>query len=173
MNNILTLVLIVLLIILICCGFDKKEQFKSKLNNKIAFELKKIPNLNLVYIENNFYFTNDNQYIFIGILDKTNGLFQLQDGIKNYNFILNFKVNDALDSHITLESSNQDNPNSFSISNVFNQKNKNIYLDPINKVLVSNDNFGNNIYLTYFIYGSPVYWNYNIDNAVKFEINYL
>ena len=58
-------------------------------------------------------------------------------------------------------------------TNPFNQPNKNIYLDPVNKVILSNDNTGNTVYLTNSIYESPVDWDYNMNNATLFDINYI
>ncbi len=173
MNNIfLIIILVILFVILMINKFCQKENFELKLNDKITFELKKSPELNLIFFDSNLYFTNNSPYIFNGILD-TNGLYQLRDSIKNYNFILNYNVSNTSNSHVTLESPDEDNPSPNTVSNLFNQTNKNIYLDPINKVLVSNDNFGNKVYLTYFADESPVNWDYNISNAVVFEINYL
>ncbi len=157
-------------------GINKKEKFEQNFDQnfdkKIVFELKSLSRLNLTYYDNNFYLTNDIPYIFIGILD-VNGFYQLRDGINNYNFILNFRESDTSYSHISLMSPNEDNPDYDTISNLFNQTNRNIYFDPINKIILSNDNNGNKVYMAQLVTGSPVYWNYNIDNAIVFEPTYL
>lgn len=168
MNNIFFI--IILFVILILCQLYKKENFESKINNKIVFELKNSSGLNLVYLENNFYLIPNSPYIFDGILD-TNGLYKLQDGIKKLDPKLNFNTSNTSDSYITLIIPNLNDPNN--ISNIFNQTDQNIYLDPINKILVSNDNSGNKVYLSFYIDGNPIGWNYNIDDAIKFDINYM
>lgn len=171
-NIVLVLILIILIVVSIICGFDRKENFQSILNNVIIFGLKS-QELSLEYFENNFYFTSGNEYIFIGILDNTNGLYKLQDGIKKLDYILNFNVSDASNSHISFEYQNPNDPNFESNPKEFNGPNRNIYWDPINKIVKSNDDSENDIYLTYFIHGSPVRWDYSIDNADIFDINYL
>jgi len=168
MNNILFIV--ILLIGLIICQVYKKDFFESIFDNKITFELKNSSGLNLSYLNNNFYFTNGIPYKFEGLLS-SNGMYKLQDGIQKLNYELNFNISDASDSHIELEKPIQSDSNE--ISNLFNQTDKNIYLDTVNKIIVSNDDSGNKVYMGYFIDGSPVNWNYNIDNAITFDINYL
>jgi len=172
MNKLLFIIFLVIVIITITSNSNCKECYETKLENEIIFTLKTPSKLNLTYHNKQFYFTNTEPYIFIGTL-YNNGLYLLKDGIKNNNFILNYNVSNTVDSKVILKSPNNDNSNLYNISYIFNQTDKNIYLDPINKVILSNDNTGNIVYLTYFIDGSPVNWDYNLNNAMIFEIKYL
>lgn len=140
--------------------------------NKITFGLKTSNGLNLTYMNKNFYLTDKIGYIFIGSRD-TNGLYQLKNPTNNFNFILDYNSINTQNSSIILESDSEYNLNSNTVSNIFNLTNKNIYLDPVNKVILSNDNSGNIVYLSNIIIKSPVNWNYNLDEATIFDINYL
>lgn len=140
--------------------------------NKIIFGLKTSQELNLTYVDKNFYLTNKFGYIFIGIL-KTNGLYELKNPTNNFNFILDYNSSNTQNSSVILVSDVEYNLYSNTVSNIFNQTNKIIYYDPVNKVISSNDNSGEIVYLSNMIVGSPVDWNYDLDNATIFDINYL
>jgi hypothetical protein len=169
--------IIILIIIIIICIIEKfvsVELFSSKINiaKQIAFYLRTESKLNLTYTNNNFYLIDKFSYIFIGRLD-TNGLYVMKDGIKKFNFILDYNVSNTANSQILLKSPIEDNPNANTIQNIFNKTNQNIYFDFVNKVILSNDNSGNTVYLTNLIDGNPVDWNYNFNNAVMFDVVYL
>lgn len=174
-DNIYFIIILVCLIFVIIKQYviDKYEtNLSNNILNKITFGLKTSSGLNLTYVNKNFYLTDKYGYIFIGILE-TNGLYQLIDPTNNFNFILNYNSTNTSNSSVILESDEEYNFNLNTVSNIFNQTNKNIYFDPVNKVILSNDNSGNTVYLSMMIIGSSVNWNYNLDNATIFDINYL
>ena len=140
--------------------------------NKITFGLKTASGLNLTYVDKNFYLTDKFGYIFVGILE-SNGLYKLKNPTNNFNFILDYNSINTKNSSVILESDDEYNLNSNTVSNIFNQTNKNIYYDQVNKVILSNDNSGGIVYLSNMIVGSPVNWNYDLDNATIFDINYF
>lgn len=169
----LTIIIIYLIIVIINqLQIDNYELNSTHSLNKITFRLKTINGLNLTYVDNNLYLTNNFGYIFIGILHNP-FMYRLKNPINNFNFVLNYDIYETAKSNIILESDTQYNLNSTTIPNLFNQTNKNIYLDPINKIILSNDNSGNIVYLSTNIIENPVNWNYNINDATKFEIIYL
>jgi hypothetical protein len=131
---------------------------------------------NFVYYNNNFYLTNQPPYIFTGILS-SNGFYKLQNTFGTKDLVLNFNTTDTSfskiiemtpTSPILLSNNTKD-----TLENIFNQTNNHIYLDPINKVILSQDNSGNIVYLTFDLANSPVSWNYNMENGVNFIINYI
>ena len=168
------------IIIIIICLFVITNQINSfqiiqsitseNIVDKITFILKTTQGLNLTYVDENFYLTEKYGYIFTGILE-TNGLYQLKNPTNNFNFILDYNSVNASNSTIILQSDDEYNLNYNTISNIFNQINKKIYFDPVNKIILSNDNSGNIVYLSNLIVGSPVNWNYNLDNGTIFYID--
>lgn len=177
-------ILILFLIILLMLNFYKCDNFNNFYNsfnntsnknkiipNKIIFNLKTPNNQWLIYSNNNFYIFPQIKYpyTFVGELD-TNGLYLLKNTQNNMIMTLDYNASNTTNSNIVLKSSSQDNPNANTITNIFNPTNSNIYLDPVNKVIVSEDNSGSKIYLLNQIIGNPVEWNYNLNNATKFDI---
>ena len=129
---------------------------------------------NLVYHDNNFYITNQPKYIFSGIA-VSNNIIKLQNTNGIEDLILNFNTTNTSDSKIILLNDNTDilNENSNTIQNIFNKTNKNIYFNLENKTIFSNDLDGNLVYLTLLYIDYPVDWNYNLDNGVVFNIEYI
>jgi hypothetical protein len=170
--------IIILLIILIIIYFIYKidyfeiEDEKSEyLQNKILFTLTS-NNLNFVYYNNNFYITNQPSYIFTGILS-LNGLYLLQNTLGTMDLTLQFNIDNTAYSKIYQVATEIDNNYINTLQDINSNQNKNIYLDPINKVIISNDDSGNILYLTMLQINSPVDWNYDITYATKFNINYI
>jgi hypothetical protein len=166
-------IIILILIIIFLYTYNLNEFFitNNSIPNKIIFNLKTNNGLNLIYYNNNFYITNQTSYTFIGILSN-NGLYKLQDTLGYNNLVLDYNINNPSDSKIILESPQQDNPNQNNINNLFSMRNKNIYLDPINKLILSNDNYGNIVYLYNNNINTSITWNFNLDIATIFNINY-
>ena len=134
-----------------------------------------IPELNLVYFNDNFYISNQPKYIFTGILDLSNGKYRIQNTLAQLDLILKFNISNASNSKIIQSNplDSQTNNLKFTRQNIFNTTDRRIYLDPINRVISSNDNSGNSVYLTFLFVNSPGYWNYNLENASVFNINYV
>jgi hypothetical protein len=152
---------------------NKYDKHSVSLNpNKITFYLKTLDGMNFVYFNNNFYITNQPAYVFVGELDMT-GMYLLKNTYGTKIMTLNYNETDTSYSKIILRTPMDDNPNANTISNIFNPKNSNIYFDPVNKVIVSNDNDGNKIYLTKLMTNTPVSWNSNIDNGTIFEVEFI
>lgn len=152
--------------------FDKFNNLSKPIPNKIIFNLKTKNGLNFVYYNNNFYITNQPSYTFVGELD-ISGLYLLKNTLGTKNFTLNYDTSNTSYSKIILKTPKEDNLNANTISNIFNPTNSNIYFDPVNKVIMTNDNSGNKIYLTNQMINTPVSWNYDIDNATIFDIFYI
>ena len=175
-GNIYFIIVIICLILVIINHQSMIDNYETNqtnaILNKITFGLKTVSGLNLTYVDKNFYLTDKFGYIFMGILG-TNGLYQLKNPTNNFNFILDYNSIKTQNSSIILESDIEYNLNSNTVSNIFNQTNKNIYYDQVNKVILSNDDSGGVVYLSNLIVGSPVDWNYNINNATIFDLNYL
>ena len=168
------IMIVIIIIIYILNIYKEKYHMVEQMNNmktNVFFEFTTQSGLNLTYSYNNFYLTDKIGYIFLGMLDK-NGLYVLKEPNTNLNFILNFNESNTSASNIILHQPNQNNYNSFSISNIFNQTDKNIYFDSVNKVILSNDNMGNIVYLTNQIIGNPVEWNYSLASGEIFDIIY-
>jgi len=177
----LKIFIIMLLIILLIIFFresnkheiiDKFNNMLKQMPNKIIFNLKTQNGLNFIFHNNNFYITNQPAYTFVGELD-VSGLYLLKNTLGTKNMTLNYNTFDTSYSKIILQTPLEDNLNANTISNLFNPRNPNIYFDPVNKIIMSNDNSGTQIYLTNQITGSPVSWNYNINNATIFDIFYV
>lgn len=152
--------------------FDKFNNLSKPIQNKIVFNLKTQDGLNFVYFNNNFYITNQPAYTFVGELD-ISGLYLLKNTFGTKNMTLNYDASNTSYSKIILKTPIEDNSNANTISNIFNPINSNVYFDPVNKVIVTDDNSGTQIYLTNQITGAPVSWNYDIDNATVFNILYI
>lgn len=152
-----------------------KFSFSTELTLITSSGFKTIPGLNLVYFNDNLYLTNQPEYIFTGILDKSKGMYRLTNTLGTQELILKFNSSNASHSKIiqSYPSDIQTNNNNFTIQNIFNQTDTRIYLDPVNNVISSNDNSGNRVYLTFLFVNSPAYWNYSIENATQFNIKYI
>jgi hypothetical protein len=175
-GNIYFIIIIIIIIFLFTITnqymINSFQMIRPIISNKIIFRLKTNLGLNLTYVDENFYLTDNYGYIFKGILE-TNGLYQLKNPTNNYNFILNYNSINTSNSSVILESGVEYNLNSNTVSNIFNKTNKKIYFDPVNKVILSNDNSGTTVYLSNLIIGSTVDWNYDFDDATIFDIDYL
>lgn len=171
----LIILIIILLMIFLkfdnCDEFDKSDKSDKHLN-KITFYLKTHDGMNFVYFNNNFYITNQPAYVFVGELDMT-GMYLLKNTHGTEIMTLDYNESNTSYSKIILRTPADDNPNANTISNIFNLTNSNIYFDQANKVIVSNDNDGNKIYLTKLITNTPVSWNSNIDNGTIFDIYHI
>lgn len=170
---IIFIVLIIFIFIIIICSNKNKELFNiQNVKSNIFFTLENKSGLNLTFMNNNFYLTDKYPFIFEGLLED-NGLYRLKNPYSNYDFVLNYNSTNTSESEIILQSNKEIEQNQNTIQNIFNLSNNNIYLDPINKIILSNDNSGNIVYLTNLIDGSSVEWNYNLDNSTKFNVKKL
>jgi hypothetical protein len=171
------------------CRHDEKFNL-SESNNK--FKLVSSDGLNLSYIYDKFYLTNEPGYLFdssVGSvvsneLDKPNGLYRLLNTTGSMDLVLDYNQTNPSDSRVNqvdkqITQSNDvfniftQNTSTNTLKNIFSMQDNNIYLDPINKVIISTDTQGNTIYLSKVLINEPVTWNYNIFNAVTFDlVNY-
>ena len=140
--------------------------------------------LNLTIANKHFYLTNTKGYDFIGSFEDNNGLLKLKSSNSPMNLILSYDESNPPRSKIfsiDKQKLDQDivqnifsgNTNQNELNNLFSLQNNQIYFDPINKVVLSNDNQGNIIYLQNSLPGTPLNWNYNIFNGMTFIYNFV
>jgi len=168
--------------IIIIINYFSHQNFKDYFtsNKKLNFNMLTLTTtienniINFIYWNDNFYFTNQPEYIFSGEF-VSNGLIKLKNTFGNMDFILNYNIDNTTYSKILkiVPEKYKYDKNLNTLENIFNTSDKHIYFDPVNKIILSNDNYGNFIYLTFNNFNYPVSWNYNLDSATIFNVNYI